>query len=513
MPIDSGKDPLRRLWLSAVVLMSVLSGILALLLLVTELQGTLDRRRQSYEALLDTFTSIYIQEQLGRDGALLDALSAQLKLTEERPLALSSTWPLLVRTLKAGGEHAYFYNTHSELIEAYPNWEKPLGFVATKRPWAILLNPDIKKETIWVGPYLEFSSQKPMMTVVRRVRNVDGALRGLLMVDLALEPVKQAIGRAIKSTPTTLIIFNREGQIVVDANPRGIPVDANILRKADFSGSLFKSLKNGMGIHRHIKSPDWDIVLYLPANELHKQILTTAPRYILALFGLLSLWLAGLLMLKRLFMQEQRFLLKTMTALERQKEGKYIQPRHKSTWFFDEQWKIVRHIAKKLNDANRASQEDILTGLDNRRAFDSDFITRWDSGSEFWLLAIDIDHFKKINDRYGHLVGDTVLQRLATALNYDRNCLRVYRTGGDEMLAIANEQMEIEALLSRLLENVTTLRWREHELAVSVSIGAVARSEATDAKGMLQMADDRLYHCKQTGRGRACWYDPAVGLE
>lgn len=500
-----GKPSLHRLLVSATLSMTLLTLLLAGVLLAYDLQSALERRRQVYEALLDTFTGVYLQEQLERDRALLGALSAQLEASEESGLALSPSWPVLVRTLKAGGEHAYFYNVRTGHIDAYPAWTRPAGFVAAERPWAVLLDPAVRDETTWVGPYPEFSSRQPVMTAVRRVRGADGALRGLLMVDLALSPLEQALERAVGATPVTLAIFNRDGRLVAAANPLRTPIDAASLRRAATSADLVQALRHGMVVYRQLPSPAWDVVLYMPAAEVRHALFEAVPRYLFGLSGLLALWLVGFWLFKRIFEREQAMLSSAMMALSQGAMPAEPLSRRNRTWFVGEQLGVIQRVARELDDAKRASQQDVLTGLANRRAFDADFARRWQAGAPFWLLAIDIDHFKQLNDRYGHLFGDTVLQRLGAALQEGETALALYRVGGDELLALVDGEADIAALLDRMLARVGALQWRERGVVVSVSVGAAASGEAADADALLQLADARLYQSKRAGRGRATW--------
>ena len=507
----NGKPSLHRLLVSATLSMALLTLLLAGALLASDLQSALERRRQVYDALLDTFTSVYMQAQLDRDRALLDALSAQIPRARVRAgePALSPEWAPLLETLKAGGEHVYFYNVRSGGIDAYPAWTKPPGFVAADRPWAAWLDPQTPGETAWVGPYPEFSSRKQVTTTVRRVRDGDGTLLGLLMVDLAISPVEQALERAVGTTPTALMIYGRDGQRIAAANPQQLPLNAGLLRQADTSANLVQALRHGMVVYRQLPSPAWDIVLYTPAAEVRHALLKTAPRYLVGLFGLLALWLVGFWLFRRIFVREQAMLSAAMAALTQGALPPEPLIRRNQTWFVGEQLGVIQRVARELDDAKRASQQDVLTGLANRRAFDADFARRWQAGAPFWLLAIDIDHFKQLNDRYGHLFGDTVLQRLGAALQEGETALALYRTGGDELMALVDGEADVAALLDRMLARVGALQWRERGLVVSVSIGAAALPEAADAEALLQLADERLYQSKHAGRGRATWQPAA----
>jgi diguanylate cyclase (GGDEF)-like protein len=168
-----------------------------------------------------------------------------------------------------------------------------------------------------------------------------------------------------------------------------------------------------------------------------------------------------------------------------------------------------------LADLNKALQEasthDQLTGLPNRRLMadrllQEDHRTQRD-GSTYSLLAIDVDRFKSINDRYGHDVGDQVLVALGRAL---RKGLRDYdacaRWGGEEFLTLlAGADLSTAQLVAqRLLDAVRGLRVELPEAVVEprVSIGVAEHRPGETYTDVYRRADDALLVAKQSGRDR-----------
>lgn len=154
---------------------------------------------------------------------------------------------------------------------------------------------------------------------------------------------------------------------------------------------------------------------------------------------------------------------------------------------------------------------DSLTGAATRRAFDA---TAADALAEarrtdvpLSLLALDLDRFKDINDRYGHPVGDRVLaatSREWMALLRDRDLLA--RIGGEEFVVVCPDTSAVEArgIATRLLEATQVLRFDDIDpaLRIGVSIG-LAQAESDDTvAALLARADAALYRAKQGGRGR-----------
>lgn len=160
---------------------------------------------------------------------------------------------------------------------------------------------------------------------------------------------------------------------------------------------------------------------------------------------------------------------------------------------------------------DRLAHTDPLTGLANRRALDAAFAAQGDRGGA--LLVIDVDHFKAINDRWGHHAGDAVLAELGVAL---RQCVRrsdcAVRMGGEEFaLWLPQADREVAARVAESVhERVGAIRLPEGAGAVTVSVGIACSPEGERAHPLelIQRADDALYRAKSTGRNRTHWWGP-----
>jgi diguanylate cyclase (GGDEF)-like protein len=151
------------------------------------------------------------------------------------------------------------------------------------------------------------------------------------------------------------------------------------------------------------------------------------------------------------------------------------------------------------------------TRLPNRRAFFThaeESLARARRGGEpLSLLALDIDHFKRINDTHGHEVGDRVLQRVAHGA---RSALRaadvVGRTGGEEFLALLPrtgpaDAAEVAERLRRAVERLAVADLAAG-LAVTVSVGVASLASGESIEDLVRRADAALYRAKQSGRNR-----------
>lgn len=181
-----------------------------------------------------------------------------------------------------------------------------------------------------------------------------------------------------------------------------------------------------------------------------------------------------------------------------------------------------------LNDYNRRAFEklahtDALTGLNNRRYFESlakqHVKENFDEPTPTTLLVFDVDHFKKINDTYGHDVGDHVLQMIAEISAKEmRHTDVLARYGGEEFIALLTETSLDDALriaerLRERIESTNVILENGSSFNFTVSIGAtILETFETDLNNVIKQADIALYQAKANGRNRIEQYDPSMDL-
>jgi len=174
--------------------------------------------------------------------------------------------------------------------------------------------------------------------------------------------------------------------------------------------------------------------------------------------------------------------------------------------------KDLDQIKDSLKQAEEHSNTDALTGLANRRSLEAFLraaqITAMEAGTPLSILMIDIDHFKKFNDTYGHQVGDQVLRLVGKVLGESvRDCDLAARYGGEELMAIlpgASVEACFEAaerIRRRIAEARLTRRTTGEEISsVTVSIGVAQFRMGETAEGMIERGDKALYQAKHAGR-------------
>lgn len=171
----------------------------------------------------------------------------------------------------------------------------------------------------------------------------------------------------------------------------------------------------------------------------------------------------------------------------------------------------LRELRKAKDELQRLSRTDALTGLANRRPFEEmleqcvAMAQRY--GYPFAMLMLDLDHFKQVNDRFGHAEGDRVLQQCANVLRSSRRSEDLpARLGGEEfVLLLPGSDLDGARQLAEMIRLATRERvFLPDGSEMTVSIGVVEYREGESSEDFVQRADEALYQAKRTGRDRVC---------
>jgi diguanylate cyclase (GGDEF)-like protein len=165
--------------------------------------------------------------------------------------------------------------------------------------------------------------------------------------------------------------------------------------------------------------------------------------------------------------------------------------------------------------ATRDAHTDSLTRIGNNRAYELSLATALATAAEedtkVSLCLVDVDDFKRINDAYGHPLGDQVLVEVARLLHGSPDCLGTYRFGGDEFaIVLTCGQAKTWAYMEALFRRVSSAQF-SHGVPTTVSVGvATYPDQATDLESLERGADSALYWSKHNGKNRFCFFTPAV---
>lgn len=197
------------------------------------------------------------------------------------------------------------------------------------------------------------------------------------------------------------------------------------------------------------------------------------------------------------------------------KDGTYFYDKKHIKTLKDEDGNSVYHVSISSDISKQKKQEDelkkelyldSLTGVFNRRKYeeyiDEKFLEYREINKVFSLILIDIDHFKSINDNYGHDMGDFVLKEFARLLQKNiRDDDILFRWGGEEFALIVDQDIESAKNLSEKLRMIIATS-KFQSINVTASFGVSCVCQASDKKRLFLNSDKALYSAKQTGRDK-----------
>lgn len=175
---------------------------------------------------------------------------------------------------------------------------------------------------------------------------------------------------------------------------------------------------------------------------------------------------------------------------------------------------LLRSMSKEIAvkyELEKLMLTDPLTNVGNRRYLtqflDAEVLRAERYARPLTVAFFDLDHFKSVNDKYGHKVGDLVLVRVAAYLNGAmRQSDSVGRFGGEEFVMLLTETTVEDGLVlvERMREAIGQLKFPEIQEAITISAGLAQRQAGEGAEALLQRSDRALYQAKTQGRNRAC---------
>lgn len=167
-------------------------------------------------------------------------------------------------------------------------------------------------------------------------------------------------------------------------------------------------------------------------------------------------------------------------------------------------------MQKELDELREAASKDHLTGLPNRRYLEARLVALLASPGEFCVAMLDLDHFKQVNDRWGHAVGDTILRGIGQILHHNTKGKDfAARIGGEEFAVVlpdtplAGAAALCETIRTAFADVLWVCRETEEEIGrFTLSAGVASRAPDDTSRSLFERADRYLYDAKKGGRNR-----------
>ena len=168
----------------------------------------------------------------------------------------------------------------------------------------------------------------------------------------------------------------------------------------------------------------------------------------------------------------------------------------------------TEELRQAFESVQRLARTDILTGVANRTAFDENidyeisYALRYNAPVS--MILLDIDHFKQVNDRHGHLKGDEILHQLAVLISGNvRDVDTVHRWGGEEfMVLLPNTKLEPAAICAEHLRGIVANHLFDLAGQVTISLGVTQMKNGEGRDGWIRRVDQALYLAKTSGRNQ-----------
>ncbi|MCE3604264.1 sensor domain-containing diguanylate cyclase [Massilia sp. P8910] len=499
-----------------------------------------------------TFVSLYLAERQMRDVigsqqvALLSSAAAYIDADlESRQSLLKTLREELGRSggRPAGGLQAFleahaslrdeFFNVlvldHTGTMRANMN-DRRINDTINFGKRAYFTETVAAREGVISKPFKSILSGKPVILITEPLYDDEGKLIFILGGGIDLQRPRffgqlEALGSGatgylfMLTSDGTIIHHPKKERILQRVQDEaGGAVASTVAALGGFEGWIEGPTKRGVRAlitYKRLRKTDWILGAVYPVEEAFTPLIHMRPTALLASVAVAALaGLAGWLAILRLLLPLGALRGHVAGIVDGSADIEVFNVRRRDE--FGELSRAFYTLSQQRRQAElnleAQARTDILTGIDNRRMFEETFAAALGraarSNTAIALAYLDIDHFKAINDTYGHKAGDEVLVEFARRLRAAvRSTDSVARLAGDEFVAIfegLRDDAEPAILAEKILDIArTSFQAAGASLQVSTSVGiAVGSGNAAGADDYLALADEALYAAKQAGRNR-----------
>lgn len=374
-------------------------------------------------------------------------------------------------------------------------------FDATKRPWY----RSSTSRSLFVNysdHYTNAQTGLQTVSISQLIVSKEGYPLGTLAMDLNLEHLSYPLRQLKSPIKGEFYVVDRAGDILLHS-------DVSNLFRNSISPALISKMTNGEDhLYDHqtrthvyyysFSNPDWFVIYTVGDDDFNSASRADADLLLIAIPVCLLICLLCWGSLRNSFnkMIIQIVAMLRIGRIDLDKPDNLLRQE-------------IQHGHDQMQEAVAASTTDALTGLFNRRSFDQDLAACLASGYPFFLGMVDLDNFKAINDKRGHLMGDTVLKTVALeGMQSAGKRANLYRYGGEELaILIPGQDKEAAmALLEQWRQRTETRQWREPDLVVTFSAG-LGQWRQESIPQLIEKVDHSLYEAKHSGKNRVHYAD------
>jgi diguanylate cyclase (GGDEF)-like protein len=382
----------------------------------------------------------------------------------------------------------------------------------------------------WVVPCCQHDGQRAALMLVEPVPGKDGAPGGFVAAVVVLERgsrLDRLIGEHPYDDGAAVYLVNVQGGVLYSHGAGGPDESVLSLVKADVSptsgpGSAQVRDASGHSVlagYAPITKGKWAVVIQRPLEQALsplKTLLAESLRFAVPAVIVTLILVCGLAYAIARPLARLTSAMGSPEAVDRQGPRASLL----KTWYFEADKlceALIATLAQHRNEVGRLNTQtmtDPMTGLMNRRALELRFEELAAAGTPFAVIALDLDHFKQVNDVYGHPVGDKVLILLAKTLRDSvRQQDRPFRIGGEEFIVVVPAPSPDVALhtAERIRADVARKAMPDGVGHVTISVGiALWPQHGKSPEAVVKCADQALYASKSGGRNRVTLWEEGL---
>lgn len=514
------KLTIRRKFSIVFVLLILLPALVLGLLTLRVVRNALVEQAESEQLLLlRSLKSDVVDRHIEDMERALRALAQEPELPnvfddQESREEVISQWEL---SRKLFPERSWIYfGTPDNQILVSPTWIPPEGYDCRVRPWYTAAR--YANGIVWIEPYTEYVTYETVTSAATAVYDDTGTFRGVLSVDTHLQSFFAQLRRnADSKSPQILAVSSNGDTLMLNQKERDLQEMAHLpkwkqLKSVSDSGRyLHYDGRSYYAVFADVPKLGLKLVSLLPSKALYQDLAPVAWTIFSVSTSFLGVAiLAGLYFAKHFIGNIER-LNEYVSSVE---SGDYrirycVSGRDELYELNSRLNTMVHRLSENIESLERESNTDPLCGIANRRYIIEQLAEHVNAAAqhhrELSVALFDVDHFKDINDTFGHIVGDEVLRRIASIMTdaLPHGSI-VGRYGGEEFVAILPGFTSVEAfkLADGFRARLQDQAWRERNLVVTISGGVSGWSADSNSSDLMGRADEALYRAKRGGRNR-----------